>query len=217
MPCDFHTLPHAGIRGLHPYVPGKATDAVVSEHKITDVMKLASNENPRGCSPCVPKALSTLTPHRLATYTITQDHPLRKHLAKHVQLDQKALFLSNGSDFIFHMLLECFALHTNKHILTHDYAFISYEVQAHTLGIPIRKVALDNGWHVDIDNFIQACSQNTALIFIANPNNPTGLYINLSEIKRLLDNIPASTLLVLDEAYYEYLPEHQRLDAPTWL
>jgi len=158
-----------------------------------------------------------LTPHRLATYTITQDHPLRKHLAKHVQLDQKALFLSNGSDFIFHMLLECFALHTNKHILTHDYAFISYEVQAHTLGIPIRKVALDNGWHVDIDNFIQACSQNTALIFIANPNNPTGLYINLSEIKRLLDNIPASTLLVLDEAYYEYLPEHQRLDAPTWL
>lgn len=217
MPCDFNTLPHSGIRGLHPYVPGKTTDAVVREQKISDVIKLASNENPRGCSPYVPKALATLTPDMLATYTITKDHPMRKYLANHLQINQEALFLSNGSDFIFHMLLECFALHTNKHILTHDYAFISYEVQAHTLGIPIQKVALEPAWHVNIDAMIKACSKNTAMIFIANPNNPTGLYIQPTEIKRLLDHIPESTLLVLDEAYYEYIPESERLDAPTWL
>ncbi|MDF1683031.1 MAG: histidinol-phosphate transaminase [Legionellaceae bacterium] len=210
MACDFNTLPHSGIRGLHPYVPGKAKST-------TDMIKLASNENPLGCSSFVIKALVELTPHMLATYTITKDHPLRGHLAEHVQLDQEAVFLSNGSDFIFHMLLECFALHTNKHILTHDYAFISYEVQANTLGIPIKKVALDTAWRVNINSMIQACSENTAMIFIANPNNPTGLYIQPSEIKHLLDHIPESTLLVLDEAYYEYLPELERLDAPTWL
>jgi histidinol-phosphate aminotransferase len=217
MPYDFKNLPHSGIRGLHPYVPGKAIDAVMHELKITDVIKLASNENPRGCSPSVLDALASITPHMLATYTITKNHPLHARLAEHVQLNQASLFLSNGSDFIFHMLLECFALHTNKHILTHDCAFISYEVQANTLGIPIQKVALDTTWRVNIDGMIKACSNNTAIIFIANPNNPTGLYIQPSEIKRLLDNIPESTLLVLDEAYYEYIPEYERLDAPTWL
>jgi len=217
MPYDYTTLPHPGIRGLHPYVPGKTTDAVVKEQKLTEVVKLASNENPRGCSAQVLKALAALTPHQLATYPLSNNHPLREQLAKHVQLNKEAVFLSNGSDFIFHLLLECFALHTNKHILTHDYAFITYEVQANTLGIPIRKIALDTEWRVDIDAMIKACTENTALIFIANPNNPTGLLIKPSEIKRLLDNIPESTLLVLDEAYYEYTPEQARSDAPTWL
>ncbi|MDF1827637.1 MAG: histidinol-phosphate transaminase [Legionellaceae bacterium] len=217
MPCDFNTLPHSGIRGLHPYVPGKSASTAMHEQKTTDIIKLASNENPLGCSASVLEALASLTPHMLATYTVTKNHPLRGYLAKHVQLDPEALFLSNGSDFIFHMLLECFALHTNKHILTHDYAFISYEVQANTLGIPIKKIALDPTWRVNIDAMIQACSQNTALIFIANPNNPTGLYIKPSEIKRLLDHIPESTLLVLDEAYHEYIPEPERLDASKTL
>jgi histidinol-phosphate aminotransferase len=217
MPCDFNTLPHPGIRELHPYVPGKATDRVANEQGLTEVVKLASNENPLGCSPLVPKALAALTPLELAAYTITHDHALRGILAEHAHLNKEAIFLSNGSDFIFHMLLECFALHTNKHILTHDCAFISYEVQANTLGIPIRKVALNAAWGVNIDAMIAACSENTAIIFIANPNNPTGLLIPPSEIKRLLDNIPESTLLVLDEAYYEYTPEQERSDAPTWL
>jgi len=217
MPCDYNTLPHPGIRGLHPYVPGKATNTVADEQKLTEIVKLASNENPLGCSPWVLQALAALTPHDLATYTITKDHPLRAILAKHVHMDKESILLSNGSDFIFHMLLECFALHTNKHILTHDYAFITYEVQANTLGIPIRKVPLDAQWRVDIDAMIKACTENTALIFIANPNNPTGLLIKPSEIKRLLDNIPESTLLVLDEAYYEYTPEQDRSDAPSWI
>lgn len=217
MPCDFKALPHPGIRGLDPYVPGKAADRVANEQGLTDIIKLASNENPRGCSTSVLEALAALTPLELATYTITKHHILHKQLAEHVQIDQEAIFLSNGSDFIFHILLECFALHTNKHILTHDCAFISYEVQANTLGISIQKVALSANWNVDIDALIKACSKKTAIIFIANPNNPTGLLIKSAEIIRLLDNIPDSTLLVLDEAYYEYTPEHQRSDASAWL
>ena len=217
MPCDFNTLPHAKIRELEPYVPGKATDRVANEQGLSNVIKLASNENPLGCSPCVLEALAALTPFELATYTITREHLLRAKLAEYLRLDNETIFLSNGSDFIFHMLLECFALHTNKHILTHEYAFISYEVQANTLGIPIKKVAIDALWHVDIDAMIAACSEKTAIIFIANPNNPTGLLIPPSELRRLLHHIPESTLLVIDEAYYEYTPEKQRADTVAWL
>lgn len=217
MSYDYTTLPHAGIRGLKPYVPGKTTRAVRSEQNITEVIKLASNENPRGCSPCVLEALAKLTPHEIATYPLSNNHPLREQLARHAGLDKEAVFLSHGSDFIFHLLLECFALHSNKYVLTHDYAFITYEVQANTLGIPIQKVALGAEWQVDMDAMIKACTENTALIFIANPNNPTGLLIQPAEIKRLLDNIPESTLLVLDEAYYEYTPDKARSDAPNWL
>ncbi len=206
MSYDYNTLPHVGIQGLHPYVPGKATDTLTHEKGLTDVIKLASNENPLGCSPTVLDALSHLTPHDIATYPITRENPLRARLAEHVGLNQEAVILSNGSDILFHLLLECFALHTHKHILTHEYAFITYEVQANTLGIPLRKIPIKPNWTVDIDALIHACTEKTALIFLANPNNPTGVLIPPEEIERLLNNIPESTLLVLDEAYHEYIP-----------
>ncbi|MDF1678305.1 MAG: histidinol-phosphate transaminase [Legionellaceae bacterium] len=217
MSYDYNSLPHTGIQGLHPYVPGKATDSLTHEKGITDVIKLASNENPLGCSPAVTDALKSMTPHDIATYPITRESPLRAKLALHTELDKEAVILSNGSDILFHLLLECFALHTGKHILTHEYAFITYEVQANTLGIPVKKVPLHTNWEVDIDAIIQACTEKTALIFLANPNNPTGVLIQPEAIEKLLNNIPESTLLVLDEAYHEYTPKNQQSHAKTWL
>ncbi|MCH9689988.1 MAG: histidinol-phosphate transaminase [Gammaproteobacteria bacterium] len=217
MTYDYNTLPHTGIQKLHPYIPGKATDTLTHEQGINHVIKLASNENPLGCSPTVLEAFAQLTPHDIATYPISRENPLRARLAQHTDLHQEAVMLSNGSDILFHLLLECFALHTNKHVLTHDYAFITYEVQANTLGIPIRKVPLQSNWEVDIDGIINACTEKTALIFLANPNNPTGLIIKPEAIEHLLDNIPESTLLVLDEAYHEYTPANQQSHAKTWL
>jgi histidinol-phosphate aminotransferase len=213
MPYDYNTLPHAGIQELHPYVPGKATSTLAREQKsITDIIKLASNENPLGCSPHALEALRGLTPADLATYPILINNPLRDALALHAGLNRETVALSNGSDMLFHLLLECFALHTGKHVLTHDYAFITYEVQANTLGIPIKKVPVKPQFEVDIDALINACTQKTAIIFLANPNNPTGRLIPPDEIIRLLDNIPDSTLLVLDEAYHEYTPPNMQLD-----
>jgi histidinol-phosphate aminotransferase len=217
MSYDYNTFPHTGIQKLHPYIPGKTTDALTHEKGLTDVIKLASNENPLGCSPNVIEALSTLTPHEIATYAVSREHPLRETLAKHTGLHQEALILSNGSDMLFHLLLECFALHTGKHVLTHEYAFITYEVQANTLGIPIRKIPLQANWTVDIDGLIDACSEKTALIFLANPNNPTGVFIQPDAIEKLLNNIPESTLLVLDEAYHEYIPPEQQAPTTAWL
>lgn len=204
MPCDYDLLPHAGIQTLVPYVPGKSIEEVANERGLTDIIKLAGNENPLGCSPKVLQALANLSGPKIATYPMSVIHPLRHKLADKLGVDTDMIALSNGSDALFCSLLTCFALHNNKHILTHDYAFSSYAIQAKTLGIPVVSTGVNSKFEVDIDAMIDACNENTALIFIANPNNPTGLLVKPEEIQRLLENTPATTLFVLDEAYYEY-------------
>ena len=203
--CDYHQLPHSGIRSLKPYIPGKPIEEVVREHGLTDIIKLASNENPLGCSALVLNALAKLSPTQIANYPSPSNHPLLGKLSEKLAIDKAMLMFGNGTDSLFLFLLITFALHTGKHILIHEYAFISYELQAQTLGIPVSKIALNADWQVDIEALINACNEQTALIFLANPNNPTGQLIPLEKIKRLMARIPASTIVVLDEAYYEYV------------
>jgi histidinol-phosphate aminotransferase len=205
MSCDFSLLPHSGIQSLSPYIPGKSIEEVAKEWGITDIIKLASNENPRGCSPKVLKALQSLTPQHIATYPIPSSHPLPQMLADKLQIDVNILTLSHGSDALFQLLIIGFALHRSKHILTHEYAFQTYQILAKLFDIPLILTPVRDDWQVDIDAMIQACNEQTALIFIANPNNPTGGLLNHDDIFRLLIHIPETTILVLDEAYYEYL------------
>lgn len=204
MPCDYDALPHVGIQTLVPYIPGKSADVLAREKGCTNIIKLASNENPLGCSPRVTEALSQLTGQQLATYPMSINHPLREKLAKKLGVDPSMVTLGNGSDSLFCLLLTCFALHTGRHILTHDYAFSSYAIQARTQGIPVIITRVNNNWAVDMDAMIAACNEKTALVFIANPNNPTGLRVDDADIERLLNAIPVTTLLVLDEAYCEF-------------
>ncbi len=210
MVYNYHQLPHAGIQTLAPYIPGKSAETVAKEYGLTDIIKLASNENPLGTSPEVLRALHTLTPHKIATYQITSIHSFRDTLANALSLDCEMVFLSNGSDTIFYYILVCFALHSGKRMVTHEKAFIQYEIQAKTLGIPVHLTALKKDMSVDIDALIKAATPDTAVIFLANPNNPTGLLIELSEIKRLLSHVPENIIVVLDEAYFEYLPLSKR-------
>ena len=204
MPCNYEALPHVGIRTLKPYIPGKSADVLAKEKGLVNIIKLASNENPLGCSPRVTAALSQITAHQIATYPMSVNHPLRERLAKKLNVEESMVTLGHGSDSLFCLLLTCFALGTGRHILTHDYAFSSYAIQAKTLGIPVVSTRVDADWAVDIDAMIAACNEETALIFMANPNNPTGLPVSDINIKRLLNAIPITTLLVLDEAYYEF-------------
>jgi histidinol-phosphate aminotransferase len=217
MAVDFHQLPHAGIRTLTPYKPGKPIVEVAREFGLKDIIKLASNENPLGCSPRVMEALSALPNHLLATYPSAINHPLQEKLAAHLNTEPNQLILSNGSDYIYLLLFMAFALHTNKHVLTHDYAFSTYQIQAQGLGIPVVSAKIQANWQVDIQQLIDTCTKDTGLICLANPNNPTGTFIPESGILKLLDNIPESTLLVLDEAYYEYVQQDQKMDSIAWL
>ncbi len=203
MHVDFSRLTHAGIQALEPYVPGKTIEAVAKEQGLTDIIKLASNENAWGFSPAAHQALCKLSNQTLSLYPSSVSHAFRHKIANFLGIETDGLILNNGSDSLISLLLICFALHQDKHVITHDHAFCAYAIQSKTLGIPIISTPTHN-WRVDIDAIIAACNHKTALIFIANPNNPTGMLIEYGEIKRLLSSIPKTTILVLDEAYYEY-------------
>lgn len=205
MTCDYRLLAHPGVQSLKPYIPGKSIEELARENGLTDIIKLASNENPLGCSPLAQKALANLTTHQLALYPSPLNHPLYPKLAEQLGIDKSMLMLSNGSDYIFWFLLNIFALGQNKFMLTHQYAFITYAIQAQIMRIPIITTEVTPDYRVDIDAMIKACLTNdVAVIFLANPNNPTGVIIEDEQIKRLLTAIPSSTIVVLDEAYHEY-------------
>lgn len=217
MTRNFKDLPHAGVRHLVPYKPGKSIEELAREKGLTDIIKLASNENPLGCSPKALRAIHDASRHLIATYPSPINHDLMPKLARHLNLTTDQIFLSNGSDYIYSMLLNCFALHQDKHILTHDYAFSTYVIQANSFNIPAHSVKVNPDWSVNIDALIEAVTPRTALIFIANPNNPTGLLIPPGDIKRLLEHLPQTTILVLDEAYYEYAQEFFSINSIDWL
>lgn len=217
MAIDYQSLAHAGIRSLVPYKPGKSIEELAREKGISNIIKLASNENPLGCSPLALKALRELPSQVFATYPSPINHPLMPKLAAKLKINKDQLFLSNGSDYLYTMLMYCYALHSDKHILTHEYAFSTYEIQSNTLQIPVRIAPIDDDWQVNVDNLIKACDPQTALIFLANPNNPTGLLTSQNELKYLLEHIPETTLLVLDEAYYEFAAAQLSCNSIEWL
>ena len=217
MSIDFHNLSHEGIKNLIPYKPGKSIEELAREQGINDIIKMASNENPLGCSPLAYKALQSLSKHKVAMYPAPLNHPLLPKLANKHKLQSEQIFLSNGSDPIFGLLLNAFALHSPKHILVHQYSFSTYAIQAHMLNIPVRSVPTSSAWQVDIEAIIQACKPDTGLIYIPNPNNPTGILIDQNKIKHLLEQIPESTIVVLDEAYHEFAAPQQQVDSVDWL
>lgn len=204
MICDFRQLPHPGIQSLSPYVPGKSIESLAQEKGLTDIIKLASNENPLGCSPRAQQALQNLSVHELASYPSATEHPIRKKLAQQLGIPCERLMLSNGSDSLFWFLLTVFAQGKNKPILTHQCAFISYAIQAKTQAIPVIKVDVNPDFSLNINAFIDACRSHPCMIFFANPNNPTGMQVPYEDIVYLLKNIPEDTILVLDEAYHEF-------------
>lgn len=217
MPIDFSLLAHEGIQHLKPYKPGKSIASLAKEQGLTDIVKLASNENPLGCSPLVKEAIHNLSSQTIAAYPSPYIHPIMDKLAAHLELDSNQIIISNGSDWIYNLLLNAFALHQNKHLLTHEYAFSTYAIQAQSLGIPVKIAPIAESWLPDTQAILKLCNENTALICLANPNNPTGTLLKGQAIKAMLERIPPTTLLVLDEAYYEYSRAIQDYDALEWL
>lgn len=209
---NFKQLTHPGIQSLTPYVPGKSLTEINESLDIKNIIKVASNENVLGCSPKVLEALNKLNCQDLATYPTSISHPFRKELANYLSVEDNMITLSNGSDLLICLLLICFALNSDKHILSHDYAFISYAIQAQTLGIPYVSSKTIN-WEVDVNDLLSKCNDKTSLIFLANPNNPTGSLIKHTAIKRIIASIPKTTILVLDEAYFEYAKDYYLLDS----
>lgn len=192
------------ITDIQAYQPGKPIEEVKREFGLKNVIKLASNENALGPSPkaikAVLKAIRSL--HR---YPQGDCFYLKKALAARLKVETSSLMFGNGSDELIDIILKTVYV-PSAEIITADTTFLEYEISASINGFKIKKIPLAD-FKFNLKKIEKSISKNTKVIFIANPNNPTGTYLNENEVVSFLKNIPKHILIVFDEAYFEYVEE----------
>ncbi|WP_313798496.1 histidinol-phosphate transaminase [Cytobacillus sp.] len=187
---------------LTPYQPGKSIDEVKKQYGLNKIVKLASNENPFGCSVKVVEALNQ-EPLTFPLYPDGYATELRTAVAEYLKVDEDQLIFGNGSDEIIQMISRSL-LGKGTNTIMAERTFPQYKHNAIVEGAEIREVPLKNGEH-DLDDMLKAVDEHTTVIWICNPNNPTGHYIPEHRLLPFLEKVPKDVLVVLDEAYYEYV------------
>lgn len=194
-------LPRESLRNVSPYIPGKSIASVQREFGLKKVIKLASNENPLGPSPKAMAAYRKFADDCFL-YPEGQSPQLRKALARFHNVSVDSVLIGNGSDEVIRLLCEAFLDPGDEAIASH-YAFVRFRQQALMMGAKLIEVPMIN-WKHDLNAMGKKMSSRTRLIFVANPNNPTGTYNSKKEIAALIRLLPSSAILILDEAYYQY-------------
>ena len=203
--------PH--VRALHPYIPGKPIEEVERELKISAI-KLASNENPLGPSPMAVEAVREYLP-RIHRYPDGQGFYLRQKIADRFSVAKDQVILGSGTTDIIEMVAKAF-LQGESEGITSEGSFVMYYVLAQMIGCTLNRVPLK--YHrYDLDAIAAALTPRTRVVFFANPNNPTGTYLGVSEVSRFMDRVPDDVLVVLDEAYAEYVAEPGSLDSMQYV
>ena len=202
MSADILNNLNPGIESLHPYEPGRSIDEVVAEFGHDDVVKLASNENPLGASP---KALSIVSELKgdLHLYPDGNGTKLKEEIANHENVAFENIIIGNGSNEILELAARAF-LNPDASSIASKHAFAVYKIVTQSSGASLIEVPTCN-WGHDLKSFDDYLENNTRVIFIANPNNPTGTYNSHEEVYSLLKKVPSSVLVVLDCAYFEYV------------
>ncbi|HJF33291.1 MAG TPA: histidinol-phosphate transaminase [Sporosarcina psychrophila] len=203
------------LDGITPYKPGRSIEEVTRMYGLKEVVKLASNENPYGCAPSVKESLaSAAIQHEI--YPDGYASALRSKLTQKLGVDEEALLFGNGSDEII-MIITRALLGTDTNTVMATPTFPQYAHNAKIAGAEIREVTLkDNGQH-DLEGFLKAIDSETAVIWICNPNNPTGNLIPSDALVAFLGQVPPNILVVLDEAYIEYVMAPGYIDSVTYL
>ncbi len=194
-------LARPSIQALKPYVPGRSIDDVKAQYNPKRIVKLGSNENPLGTSPKVVKAVAAaLTDSSL--YPDGASRVLRQALATAHGVKPDQVIVGNGSDEIL-LLLALAYLKPGERVVLSENTFSEYEFSGRTLDAEIVKVPLRD-YRYDMDAFARALKQRPKMMFICNPNNPTGNYVTHAELEGLLKKTPKGCLVVVDEAYGDY-------------
>jgi histidinol-phosphate aminotransferase len=204
---DYASLAAASVCELSPYEPGKPPDELEREYGVSDAIKLASNENPLGPSPAVRRAIETAA-SQLNRYPDGAAFHLREVLAEKLNVAADQITLGNGSNDILVMLAECF-LTPSQSAIYDQYSFVIYRTAVQATGAEARvapSLSSTSNQHLghDLDAMAALIDASTRLVFIANPNNPTGTCLSSAELRKFLERVPPQVLVVLDEAYYEY-------------
>lgn len=203
MSGDFLALAQAGVQKLSPYVPGKPVDELARELDIDParIIKLASNENPMGASP---KALSAIGEAlaELTRYPDGNGFDLKQRLSERYGVNPNQVTLGNGSNDILEIVARAY-LAPGLNAVFSEHAFAIYPIVTQAVGAGAR-VAKAKEWGHDLPAMLAAIDSNTRVVFIANPNNPTGTWFGPGALADFLADVPKDVLVVLDEAYIEY-------------
>jgi histidinol-phosphate aminotransferase len=191
------------VASLTPYLPGKPIEEVEREYGVSNVAKLASNENALGPSP---KALAAAreAAAKVNLYPDGAAFYLRHALAAKIGVEPKEVFVGNGSNELIELLVRTFVLE-GEEVLTSAQSFVAYKLAAQAHGRTLVEAPMKARFHYDLDAIKKLMSRRTKLVFLANPDNPTGTWFTEAELTPFLDAVPKETLVVLDEAYVEFV------------
>ncbi len=204
------------ISQIRPYMPGKPIEEVERELGIKGSIKLASNENPIGPSPMAIKAILDALTHTnksigLNRYPDGGGYYIKKALAKKLLINEDELILGNGSNELIDLAVRTFMKWDEEAVMAKP-SFIVYSIAVQSVGAKPIEVPLKNYTH-DLDAMAEAVTPKTRILFIANPNNPTGTINKKDEFERLMKVLPDGILVIVDEAYYEYVMDPDFADS----
>jgi histidinol-phosphate aminotransferase len=212
--CDMLALAAAGVRGLEPYQPGKPIEELEREYGVKNAIKLASNENPLGASPqAIAAARAALG--EIARYPDGNGFILKRALARRYGLAVEQIVLGNGSNDILELVARAFVTPQNEVVFS-QHAFAVYPIVTQAVGARA-VVTPAKSWGHDLEAMRAAVNDRTRVVFVANPNNPTGTWLGRAELEGFLAGLPGHVIAVLDEAYFEYVQEGDYPDGSQWL
>ena len=197
-----HSLVPDYIKNLKVYQAGKPIDELARERGLTRISKLASNENPLGPSPFAIKEMTNGL-WDLHLYPDMHAFKLKTALAKLYDLKLENIILGNGSEGIMSYIVRAF-LRPGDEVLSSEHTFIGFYILARSVGSQLKLAPMTQDFRFNIQEMINNISDKTKIIYIANPNNPTGTYIRKSEFDQLMEHVPSHVLVILDEAYFEF-------------
>ncbi|MDH4555898.1 histidinol-phosphate transaminase [Pseudomonas sp. BN417] len=216
MSCDFLALAQPGVQKLSPYVPGKPVDELARELDLdpAGIVKLASNENPLGPSP---KALEAIRNElaELTRYPDGNGFELKRRLAERCGVTPAQVTLGNGSNDILDLVARAY-LAPGLNAVFSQHAFAVYPIATQAVGATGKVVPAKDYGH-DLPAMLTAIDAETRVVFIANPNNPTGTWFGPAALEDFLAKVPESVLVVLDEAYIEYAEGDELPDGLDYL
>ncbi|HLQ97510.1 MAG TPA: histidinol-phosphate transaminase [Candidatus Dormibacteraeota bacterium] len=199
---------------LAPYKQGMQIDEVKKKYHLEKIVKLASNENPYGYSERLKHAFSHIT-DELHIYPDGHTAQLRSALASKLAINENQLIFGNGSDEIVQIISRTF-LYPGVNTVMATPTFPQYKHHALIDGADIKEIPTINGYH-DLNGMLQAIDKNTKVVWICSPDNPTGTILPPDDFYQFMDQCPKDVLVVLDEAYYEFIDEASRLQALSTL
>ena len=212
---DLCELSPAYVRAIAPYQPGKPTSELAREMGIEEksIVKLASNENPRGIGPRTRAAIEHALGD-LARYPDGNGFELKDALSRRYGVGMDSIVLGNGSNDVLELVAMAF-LGAGSSAMYSQHSFAVYPLATQARGARGISVPAKDYGH-DLDAMAKAVEADTRVVFIANPNNPTGTFVDYDSIERFLKTVPGC-IVVLDEAYNEYLPPDLRVDTAKWV